>query len=106
MERFLVNNVPTVWLAVGMVVVAVATAIGGLWLARRSVEVSTLEAERGVAGFIIAAVGVISAVLLAFGGVIEWEESSAASSDAPTEATAVGNLSRDAVALGPQGRSL
>jgi hypothetical protein len=77
-----------------------------LLLVRRSVELSRLESQHDVAGFIIAVVGVIYAVALAFMVVIQWEQYSSAQSDATTEATAIGNLYRDAVALGPAGHNL
>lgn len=105
-ERFLLNNVPTLWLAVGMVLVAIGMTLLGLLLVRRAVELRQLRSQHDVAGFLIAVVGVLYAVLLAFMVVIQWEQFAAAHDNANTEATAVGNLDRDAVALGPQGRGL
>jgi hypothetical protein len=106
MERVLLNDVPSIVLAIGMVGLAIVTALIGLWLVRRNVELRTLESQHEVAGFILAVVGVIYAVLLAFVVVISWEQYSSAASVATTEATAVGNLYRDAVALGRPGRRL
>jgi Protein of unknown function (DUF4239) len=99
-ERFLLIHVPTFWLAIGMVVVSVALSLLGLAVVRRSVELNKLTSQHEVAGFLIAVVGVIYAVLLAFVVVIQWEQFSAADNDARAEATAVGNLYRDGVAVG------
>ena len=105
-ERFLLENIPTVWLGVGIVAVAVATSLLGLALVRRSVEIRRLKPQHDVAGFIIAVVGVIYAVLLAFMVVVQWEAYASARSNAASEATALGNLYRDADAVGPRGRPL
>jgi hypothetical protein len=106
MEKFLLDNVPTVWLGVGMIVVAVAIALGGYAIVRRMVEHTKLVSQHDVAGFLIAVMGVIYAVLLAFVVVIQWQQYSDASNDANAEANAIGNLYRDAVALGPAGQQL
>jgi hypothetical protein len=105
-ERFLLNNIPTFWLAIGMVLVAIGLTLLGLLIVRRTAELRRLRSQHDVAGFLIAVVGVLYAVLLAFMVVIQWQEFSGAHDDANTEATAVGNLYRDAVALGPQGHNL
>lgn len=81
-------------------------AFAGLAVVRHSVELRKLQSQHEVAGFIIAVVGVIYAVLLAFVVVIQWEEFSSSRDTANTEASAIGNLFRDAVALGPPGRPL
>ncbi|HWF72796.1 MAG TPA: DUF4239 domain-containing protein [Solirubrobacteraceae bacterium] len=103
---FLLENVPTVWLGLGIVLIAVSLALLGLILVRRSVELSQLKASHEVAGFLIAIVGVIYAVLLGFVVVIVWEQFGTTDSGVSAEAVAVGNLYRDAVALGNQGRPL
>ena len=55
----------------------------------------------------IAVVGVIYAVLLAFVVVIVWEDFGSADTTANNEADAVGNLYRDAIGIGGvQGRRL
>jgi hypothetical protein len=104
--RFLLENVPTGWLMVAAVLGATAVSLLGLVLVRRSVELSTLESHKEVAGFIIALVGVIYAVLIAFVVVITWEDYRAARNDANKEAAAVGVVYRDAVALGQPGAPL
>jgi hypothetical protein len=106
MERSLLNNVPTFWLGTIFVFVAVALALLALFIARRSVEPEKLESQHDVAGFLIAVVGVIYAVLLAFVVVIQWEQFVSAEDTASTEAASIGNLYRDAVALGSAGAGL
>jgi hypothetical protein len=105
-EKFLVTNVPGTWLCVGIVAIAVAVSLLGLVLVRRSVELRQLRSLHDVAGFILAVVGVLYAVLLGFMVVVQWEQYSAAASDASDEAGAALDLYRDAVALGPAGRPL
>jgi len=105
--RYLLNNVPTVWLGVGLVVLCVGLALLGLLFARRRLDRENLEKHQDVAGFVIAVVGVIYAVLLAFVVVIVWEDFGSADQTANNEADAVGNLYRDAIGIGGvQGRRL
>jgi hypothetical protein len=106
LERYLLVNVPTVWLGVGIVGVGVATSLLGLAFVRRSIEIRRLQPQHDVAGFIIAVVGVIYAVLLAFMVVVQWEAYASARSNAASEANAIGNLFRDADSFGTQGRPL
>jgi hypothetical protein len=76
-------------------------------IVRRRVPLETLKENQDVAGFVIAVVGVIYAVLLAFVVVIVWEDFGSADTTASNEAVAVGDLYRDAVGVGgPQGRRL
>ena len=103
---FLLENVPTVWLGLGLVVIAVGLSLLGLIVVRRHVRPSTLKASHDVAGFLIAIVGVIYAVLLGFVVVVVWEQFGTTDRDTSDEAAAVGLLYRDAVALGRDGRPL
>ena len=103
METFLLLDVPTVLLAAGVVALSMAVAVAGLMLVRRSVELRTLEAHHQVAGFILAVVGVVYAVLLAFVVVIVWQQYESAQETANQEAVTVGSLYRDALELGPNG---
>ena len=105
-EKFLIDHVPGTWLCVGIVVIAVALSLLGLILVRRSVELRQLRSLHDVAGFILAVIGILYAVLLGFMVVIQWEQYSSARTDASAEAGAVLNLYRDAVALGHAGRPL
>ena len=102
MEKFLLVEVPTVLLAVLALTVAIGLAIGGLMIVRRSVALSTLERHNDVAGFIIAVIGVLYAVLLAFVVVISWQNFDHAHQIASGEAELVSGLYRDASAFQPQ----
>src|SRR4051794_30746532 len=102
MEKFLLVNVPTLLLAVLTVTVALGLSISGLLLVRRSVALSTLERHNDVAGFIIAVIGVLYAVLLAFVVVISWQNFDRADQIANSEAELVSGLYRDASAFQPQ----
>jgi hypothetical protein len=103
MVTSLLINVPPLLLGVGVVAFTVAISIGGVVLVRRSVELRTLESHHEVAGFILAVVGVVYAVLLAFVAVVVWEEFERAQETANQEATAVGSVYRDALTLGKDG---
>ena len=102
MERFLLVHVPGLLLAALFLVVAVGVALGGLLLVRRSVALSTLERHNDVAGFIIAVIGVLYAVLLAFVVVVTWQSFDRAGQVAGEEAQLVEGLYRDASVFGPQ----
>ncbi|MDQ1358132.1 MAG: hypothetical protein QOJ52_3418 [Acidimicrobiaceae bacterium] len=96
MERFLLVHVPGPLLGALMVVVAVAISVGGLMLVRRNVALATLEQHNDVAGFIIAVIGLLYGVLLAFVVIIVWQQYDAATSNANHEAISVDLLYRDA----------
>src|SRR6201993_2389625 len=100
LERFLLENIDSAWLGVIVVTFAVGTSLLGLVIVRKAVKVEGLKPQHDVAGFIIAVVGVIYAVLLAFMVVLQWETYSGASDNASAEAISLGNLYRDADSFG------
>jgi hypothetical protein len=106
MERFLVVHLPTWLLGILMVAASVGIALGGFYLVRRFVDTQKFRDHHDVAGFLIAVVGVIYAVLLAFMVIIQWESFSDADVHAGNEAAAIGSLYRDGVALGHPGLRL
>lgn len=89
MERFLLVHVPGALLGSLIVVVAIAASLVGLFLVRRRVALATLERHNDVAGFIIAVIGGLYAVLLAFVVVSVWGQFEAARADASHEADLV-----------------
>jgi hypothetical protein len=99
-ETFLLVHIPTLLLAVLTLAVAIGASLGGLFLVRRSVALSTLERHNDVAGFIIAVIGVLYAVLLAFVVVVTWQDYDRANQIASREAQLVQNLHRDASVFG------
>jgi Protein of unknown function (DUF4239) len=103
METWLLLHFPTWLLLLGIVVVSVGGSLLGLWFVRKNVELSSLEAHHEVAGFILAVVGVVYAVLLAFVVVIVWQEFDNARADASREASSLLAVYRDAGLLTPPG---
>jgi hypothetical protein len=103
MERWLLLEVPVPVLGVGIVAAAVTISVLGLALVRRSIELSTLESHHDVAGFILAVIGVVYAVLLAFVVIAVWEQFEDAKADANHEAGLVGNLYRDTLLFRDRG---
>lgn len=104
--KFLLEHVPSAWLAIGVVAVVVGLALLGVLLVRRSVEHRKLEAHKEAASAIFHVIGVIYAVLLAFVVVIGWEQFKSVETNAGNEAVTVGNVFREATAFGAPGRPL
>ena len=74
---------------------AVVTACVGLAIFHRFVHPELRRAHNDLAGFCIAIISVVYAVLLAFIAVATWEAFAAADTIAATEAGDIGNLYRD-----------
>jgi uncharacterized membrane protein len=97
-NAWLYNN-PT-WLTGGVIVgLFILGSWLGLALFHRFVPISLRQRHNDVAGFLIAIVGVVYAVLLAFIAVAVWESFDAADKVTQHEADLVGNLYRDTVAF-------
>jgi len=92
LEKFLIDKVPGPALAVGFVAIAIGLGLLGLFVVRRSVALATLEQHNDVAGFILAVVGVLYAVILGFVVVIVWEQFDTAQSNAHQEAITLETL--------------
>ncbi len=91
---------------VGTIIVGLSVILSwiGLFLFDRVVHVSTRSRHNDVAGFIIAIIGVVYAVLLAFIAVAAWTSFDNANSIVQQEANLVGNLYRDSVAVSEPAR--
>ena len=90
-----IYNHPT-WLWGSLLVGGAALlACVGLAVFHRFVHVETRRAHNDLAGFSIAIISVVYAVLLAFIAVATWQSFAEAESIADTEAAAIGNLFRD-----------
>ena len=97
-NNWLYNN-PT-WLTGGVIVgMFVLGAWIGLFIFQRLVPIEMRQRHNDVAGFLIAIVGVVYAVLLAFMAVAVWESFADADKVTQREANLVENLYRDAVAF-------
>lgn len=98
MARDLVQLAP--WALVLVLVVAAPLAVIGLQAGVRRVWPEIIEGRHNdVAGFLIAVVGVLYAVTLAFIVIITWEDFSAARDTVSQEAGALRSLVRDSSAL-------
>lgn len=94
-----------IWLLfVLLVIVVPAAAIGLQVLVRRRWPHLAEGDHNDVAGFIIAIVGVIYAVLLAFVVIVSWEQYSRAESVVGQEASALRGLYRESAAFPPEVR--
>jgi hypothetical protein len=94
------------WEVGGLIVVlSVLASWAGLYLFDRYVHVSIRSRHNDVAGFIIAIIGVIYAVLLAFIAVAAWQSYDQANQVVQQEANLAGNLYRDSAAIEEPARS-
>jgi hypothetical protein len=105
MLRDWIYNHPT-W-EVGSIICAISVLLSwiGLFVFDRFVHVSIRSRHNDVAGFIIAIIGVVYAVLLAFIAVAAWAAFDNADTLVQQEANLVGNLYRDTVAISEPARS-
>ncbi|MDD4179445.1 MAG: DUF4239 domain-containing protein [Candidatus Margulisbacteria bacterium] len=99
--QLLLYKVPSFFLAVCIVAIAVLFSIGGLFLVRSVMPIPKRKLHNDVAGPLFATVGVIYAVLLAFMVVIAWENFHAASNDVAKEANYIADIYRDTAPLSP-----
>jgi hypothetical protein len=92
-------------LALGTILVALFTAAscGGLLVVHRLVHVSVRKAHNDLAGFTIAVIGVLYAVLLAFIAIATWESFSKASDIVENESDFAGGIYLDTLGL-PQAK--
>jgi hypothetical protein len=94
-----------IWVSAVLLVVVLPMVTVGIQLALRRRYPSLREGDHNdVAGFIIAVVGVIYAVLLAFVVVVSWENFSGAENVVGQEASALRNTYRDSTAFPPDVR--
>jgi hypothetical protein len=97
-----IYSIPT-WLTGTIIIVgAIAISLLGLTCLHRFVPAHVRRAHNDVAGFIVAIIGVINAVLLAFIAVSAWENFKKAEDVAELEANMVDNLYVDTAGLPPK----
>lgn len=104
MLRDWIYNHPTWEMGSTIVALSVVASWIGLYLFDRLVPISTRSRHNDVAGFIIAIIGVVYAVLLAFIAVAAWESYDSANIIVQKEANLVDNLYRDSIAVDPPAR--
>jgi len=86
---------PTWLVGSAIVAASVLVSCAGLFAVHRLVDVELRRSHNDVAGFMIAIVGVLYAVLLAFIAVTTWETYAKAGDAVDNEANAVGNMFLD-----------
>lgn len=91
-----IYSVPTWVIGIAIMVISVGGSLCGLLLFHHFVPVAVRRAHNDVAGFIIAVVGVIYAVLLAFLAIAVWEDFNAAETIVQNEASLAGDIFIDA----------
>ena len=99
MIRDWLYNHPPLEVGIAVVLLSTLAAWLGLYLFNRLVHVSIRSKDNDVAGFILAIVGVVHAVLLAFIAVAAWNSFDGANNVVRKEANLVGNLYRDSIAV-------
>src|ERR1700761_4263950 len=92
------NNPTWLWGTL-LIVLFTAAACGGLLLFHRLVHVSLRKAHNDLAGFMIAIVSVLYAVLLAFIAIATWESFSKASDIVENESDYAGGMFLDTAGL-------
>lgn len=95
------NNPTWLWGTV-MVVVLSGAACGGLAVFQRLVHVELRRAHNELAGFTVAIISVVYAVLLAFIAIATWESYTTADDIVQSEADYVGSIYRDTEGLPEQ----
>ncbi len=94
------NNPTWLWGTI-LVALSVAVSCGGLLVFHRLVHVSVRKAHNDLAGFTIAVIGVLYAVLLAFIAIATWESFSRASDIVENESDFAGGIYLDTQGLPP-----
>jgi hypothetical protein len=98
-QQWLLVNVPTWTLALFMLLVAIATSVGGVLLVRRFVNVSKLKNHHDIAGPIFATVGVVYAVMLSYVLIIVWQNFDETKNNVVSEANYYADIYRDSEGL-------
>ncbi len=86
--------IPTIIFSIALIGAMVILACLGHWLFYRYIPHRDFVKHNDVAGFVLAIVGVIYAVLLSFVVVVVWQEYEASDSVAQREASAIGDMYR------------
>ena len=100
--EWIYNNPTWLW-GTGVVLVFTGLSCAGLFLFHRLVHVDVRKAHNDVAGFTIAVIGVLYAVLLAFIAIATWESFSKASDIVEAESDYAGGIYFDTQGL-PQAK--
>jgi Protein of unknown function (DUF4239) len=99
-----VYDLPTVVFGPAFALLVMAVSIAGLLLVRRYASQGTLKEHNDITGFIIAVVGVIYAVVLAFLVIVVWEDFSHAEDNVQHEVDALTDIYHGAQVFPPAQR--
>jgi hypothetical protein len=99
LQQWILLNIPTWIIASGMIIIAIGTAVGGVLLVHRYVNVKTLKSHHDIAGPIFATIGVVYAVMLSYVLIIVWQNFDRTSSNVVSEANCYADIYRDSVGL-------
>lgn len=99
LQQWILINVPTWLLATIMLAVAISTAVGGVLLVRRFVDVNQLKHHHDIAGPIFATVGVVYAVMLSYVLIIVWQNFDETNKNVVLEANYYADIYRDSTGL-------
>lgn len=99
LQQWILLNIPTWQIVMVMLSVAVGTAVGGVLLVRRLVNIKKFKEHHDIAGPIFSTIGVIYAVMLAFVLIIVWQDFDRAQNNAVQEANIFAAIFRDSVGL-------
>lgn len=101
MDRWIIDTVPTWVTALSMILGTTGAAIGIQRLLRRIDPVLATGKHNEVAGFLVAVIGVMYAVIVGFVVVALWEDHTKASETVNAEAAELAELDRGSEAFGP-----
>jgi hypothetical protein len=94
-QQWILLNIPTWVIAAVMLAIAMGTAVGGVLLVRRLVDIKKFKEHHDIAGPIFSTIGVIYAVMLAFVLVIVWQDFDQAQNNTVQEANYFAEIYRD-----------
>jgi ABC-type multidrug transport system fused ATPase/permease subunit len=105
LQQWILLNIPTWVIAAVMLFIATGTAVGGVLLVRRLVDITKFKEHHDIAGPIFSTIGVIYAVMLAFVLVIVWQDFDKAQNNTVQEANYFAEMYRDTGGLSEPFRS-
>ncbi len=104
-QQWILVNVPTWLIGSVILVIAIGTAVCGVLLVHRFVNVRTLKSHHDIAGPIFATIGVVYAVMLSYVLVIVWQNFDKTNNNVVQEANFYADIYRDSAGLSEPFRS-
>lgn len=104
-QQWLLYSFPTWVIVTLMILIAIGTAVGGVLVVRRIMDVGKLKRHHDIAGPIFSTLGVMYSVLLAFVMVMVWQDFDRAQTDVIHESNCYIDICRDSNGLSEPLRS-